>query len=342
VTVPNPHDALFRAILGKAEHAIGELRAVLPAVVCEALDWPTLTDRNGSFVDDELKGQQADALFSVAWRGGGDALVYVLFEHQSQTDDRMAFRLLRYMVRIWEGWLKEHELAKTLPVILPIVLYHDDKRWSAPVSFGEMLDVPEALRAVLAPHLVQFSFLLDDLSAVSDEQLRERAMTALGRLAEVCFKHARTRPGLIDFLLDSWADAFIEVLRAPHGLDAIQQVTSYILRAGAHGRPGDFQRWHRFVGRVAGPDAEDAIMTLGEQLIKEGEERGIQKGRQEGRQEGVQQGERAFLLRQLRKRFGAQVDAAAEHRLEAASSEQLALWGERILSAGTLAELLAE
>ena len=71
-------------------------------------------------------------------------------------------------------------------------------------------------------------------------------------------------------------------------------------------------------------------MTAGERLIQQGEDRGIQKG------------ERALLLRQLRKRFGAQVDTAIEQRLATAPPEQIATWAERVLSDTTLAELLAD
>ena len=81
---------------------------------------------------------------------------------------------------------------------------------------------------------------------------------------------------------------------------------------------------------MAGPDAKDTIMTAGERLIQQGEER------------GVQQGERALLLRQLRKRFGHHVDINVEQRLATASSEQIAVWAERVLTAATLAELMAD
>ena len=83
-------------------------------------------------------------------------------------------------------------------------------------------------------------------------------------------------------------------------------------------------------------------MTAGERLIQQGEDRGIQKGIEQGIQKGIQQGERALLLRQLRKRFGAQVDATVERRLEAASADQVAIWAERVLSTATLSELLAD
>jgi hypothetical protein len=75
-------------------------------------------------------------------------------------------------------------------------------------------------------------------------------------------------------------------------------------------------------------------MTAGERLIQQGEERGIQKG--------IQQGERAVLLRLLRQRFGNQVDTDIEGRLATASAQQIATWVERVLSAATLTELLAD
>lgn len=57
---------------------------------------------------------------------------------------------------------------------------------------------------------------------------------------------------------------------------------------------------------------------------------------------GAQQGARALLLRLLRQRFGDEVDARAEQRLAAASTEQLEIWAARVLTAASLAELLAD
>jgi hypothetical protein len=60
------------------------------------------------------------------------------------------------------------------------------------------------------------------------------------------------------------------------------------------------------------------------------------------RREAIQEGERKLLLRQLRRRFGTQVDGDAERRVAAAPAEQIEVWAERVLSAATLAELLAD
>ena len=75
----------------------------------------------------------------------------------------------------------------------------------------------------------------------------------------------------------------------------------------------------------------------------------VENWRREAIQEGVKQGleqglerERKLLVRLLRRRFGAQVSGEIECRVAAAPAEQIELWTERVLSATTLAELLAD
>jgi len=75
-------------------------------------------------------------------------------------------------------------------------------------------------------------------------------------------------------------------------------------------------------------------MTAGQQLIEQ--------SRQEGRQEGLRQGECAVLLRQLRRRFGDAVNTEIEQRIATAPVEQIGIWTDRVLSAATLTELLAD
>ena len=61
----------------------------------------------------------------------------------------------------------------------------------------------------------------------------------------------------------------------------------------------------------------------------------------QGRDQGHKEGERALLLRQLRTRFG-ELPATTVARVEGAESAVLERWGERVLSAKTLAEVLDE
>jgi flagellar biosynthesis/type III secretory pathway protein FliH len=82
-------------------------------------------------------------------------------------------------------------------------------------------------------------------------------------------------------------------------------------------------------------DTQDIVERWRQEAFQQGERAGFQ----EGERAGFQQGERAVLLRLLRRRFGALVDAVIELRVATASTEQLEAWAERVLSAATLAEL---
>ena len=84
------------------------------------------------------------------------------------------------------------------------------------------------------------------------------------------------------------------------------------------------------LGRVAGPEAEDIVMTAGEELIQEGFEKGFEKAK------------RGTLLDLLRQRFGSEVNAAVEARLAAASVLQISKWLGHFVSSSSLAELLAD
>ncbi len=104
---PTPHDALFKAAFGQPDLARSELELVLPLEVQDHLDLATLEISPGSFVDEDLRHAHTDLLYRVMTRADGDALVYLLMEHQSTFDERMPLRLLRYMVRVWDRWERD-------------------------------------------------------------------------------------------------------------------------------------------------------------------------------------------------------------------------------------------
>lgn len=84
-------------------------------------------------------------------------------------------------------------------------------------------------------------------------------------------------------------------------------------------------------------------MTAAERLKEEGRAEGEAKGRAEGKAEGEAQGKIAgqaeLLRKQLTLRFG-ELPAEARTRIADASLEQLEVYAERVLSAGSLDEVL--
>ena len=78
-----PHDSLFKSILGQPENAASELRTILPTELAERLDLNGLERIDGSFVDQALHQHHTDVLFRTRLDHDHEALIYVLLEHQS-------------------------------------------------------------------------------------------------------------------------------------------------------------------------------------------------------------------------------------------------------------------
>ena len=136
-----PHDELFKISL-TPDAARQLCKAVLPAPAADLFARATLTRQPESFVEGALA---SDVLYSAQIGEREEVLLYVLFEHQSSVDPLMAYRVLRYMTLIWGRWLREHSDAAKLPPIVPIVVYHGERGWSAPLRFEELVDLPPAL-----------------------------------------------------------------------------------------------------------------------------------------------------------------------------------------------------
>jgi hypothetical protein len=170
-----------------------------------------------------------------------------------------------------------------------------------------------------------FRFLLDDISVETDESLRARAMTALGRLLLFCLRHGR-EPARFLQEIARWLGLVAEARAAPGGLEALQLIWRYIVTAN---NPTDSQELVKQLLAVVGKEEESEIMSIADWY----EDR--------GRQAGLKTGARNALLKLLRARFGALPDAAAA-RIEAADAAQLDVWIDRVLTAATLDAVLGD
>ena len=66
------------------------------------------------FVSGDQTRHYSDLLYEIKLNGGGQGLVYFLFEHKSFHDRFTALQVLRYMVEIWESGTRGQVLYATL------------------------------------------------------------------------------------------------------------------------------------------------------------------------------------------------------------------------------------
>ncbi|MFM2416238.1 MAG: hypothetical protein RL385_961 [Pseudomonadota bacterium] len=317
-----PHDTLFRYAFERPEIAEGELRSVLPPAVVNALDFATLRLEPGSLVDPERATLESDLLYRVQL-ASQDAFVFVLFEHQSSEDSMMPFRMARYMLRIWERWLRTPEAPPArVPVIIPLVLSNAERAWFAPRSMRALYAAPEHVLDALGPHLLDVTIRLDDLPAQDAAAIKARAhLHNFGRLALFALQRSRTAPDFVAELA-VWIDLVRDLVRTSQGLEDFTLLIRYI-HYPADFAPGSL----RALVRSLGHGIEETTMTAADRL------------RAEGKAEGEAKGEAKLLLKLLALRFGPLPDSAVA-RVMGASEEERMGFTERVLTAASLNDVL--
>jgi predicted transposase YdaD len=231
------------------------------------IDWSSLELCSGSHVDALLADSHADLLFSARLKGK-PAMLYLLFEHQSSCDELMPLRLLKYVVRVLEWHIKEAasrgEPVLSLPMVVPIVLHHSERGWSAATRMeqlfdAELLDCLELL--ALVPRL---TFVLDDISRLPDEALHARGLGLLPLLALWVMRDARHRER-IELSLHRWAQLLNQLATSPSDRDALFTILRY-LSVVSELSPGAIYA----IIQSQAPEAKDVLMTLAEQWKAEG------------------------------------------------------------------------
>jgi hypothetical protein len=307
---------VFRRIFGVPENAASQLRTVLPPGLAARLDLGRLAPVPASFVDESLKWRHSDLLFT-APLDGRDAYIYVLMEHQSSDDPLMAYRMLRYVTRIWDRYLREHPKARRLPTVIPLVVHHGHSRWASPVQVADLIDLDPATKETVQAYLPRFEFLLDDLADVDGDQLRERPLTPLARITFVVMKSAPGNPR-IAAELRPWAGQLRAVLDQPGGGEAFIALLTYIEDVSE--APASELR---NLAASLGPDAEEAYVTTTEML------------RAEGRAEGEAHWRGEALVEMLAVKFGP-LPGSVLQTVRAASAGQIKAWAARAVTAETL------
>ena len=285
--VHQPHDKFFKEAFGRLDLSRSFFRSYLPPHLADAVDWTTLQLEPGSFVDERLVGRATDLLYSARVRGE-PVFLYFLFEHQSTVDPAMPFRLLGYMVRIWEVWRKRAKPGQKPPCILPLVLHQGAGPWTVSTRFLDGLAVPEGLCAEVAPCQPDFEHILVDLSRVPLAQMQGDLLLQL----TLTLMKAVVREEL-GIWLERYGPALGELLGQPDRAGLARVLLKYALSVDAK-QPSTVEE---FVVKLNDQTVKSDVMSIAEQLMQRGRQEGRQEGLQEGRQLGRQEGERAGAAR---------------------------------------------
>jgi hypothetical protein len=137
-----------------------------------------------------------------------------------------------------------------------------------------MLAGDPALIAAVRPYQPQFRFLLDDLGALILDELAARSLHALGRLVQLAFWSSRSMERLKNAA--PFMRAVAEALdRDGRTRELLVQLFAYLWRASPPDVAAEDIR--SILLEVAGPQGAEDVVNAAEQLMEQGEQRGLRR-----------------------------------------------------------------
>lgn len=304
-----PHDFFFRKSMSDPRVAKDFFLEHLPPALHKQIDWSQLKLQNVSFLDEHFKRSAADMLYQVTLKNGKHLYLYLLCEHTSEPDPLLAFRLVKYMIRIIEQHTEQYPQAP-FPAVYPMALYTGKKPYTKTLDWYTLFGEQENFMR----QVFNSSFQLINVSQIEDTELRQHLWAGA---FELMFKY-RLKQHLSQEIVDQIGTWLVE-LEKQGGYEYITLMLKYMLNCfdGARGK--------EFINRLRAhltPQLETELMTIGEQL----------------RQEGMKQGEYTLLQRQMQRKFD-QIPQRYLDKLHQANSETLLRWSDAILDAQSLSDI---
>ncbi len=286
--IHHPNDKLLKATFSNPDNARAFFQNHLPQQISHAVDWNSLRLESSTFVDAQFATSESDLLFSLKLQQS-DAFLYLLFEHQSSEDPRMALRLLSYILRIWERFATAHPPPAKLPAIIPIVLAQGKRPWRTAPRLEALLDLPVEIADIIRPWQPTLVYHLLELVRIPYEKL---AGTPEGILTLRALKAEPVNELLSDAL---WEEPLLFALSE----GALERILRYVLNADSN-----VSLLKERIRKIHSKPLQTKTMTLADQLRQEGRQEGLIKGKREGISEGQLLAFRTAVSRALEIRHG--------------------------------------
>ncbi|MDX1917344.1 MAG: Rpn family recombination-promoting nuclease/putative transposase [Rickettsiaceae bacterium] len=300
------HDGLFRKALENEIAAREFLDVHLPSYIKDKIDLSKITlDHKDSFIEKELKKSACDVLIGVELKENtssddldNKAYIYCLIEHQTKPDPIMSIRIMKYMISIWQRFLKNNPNSK-LPIIYPLVFYTGKDPYNSPRNLWEM-----SRDAKLAKDILIKGYDLINISNIPDHIIKQRRWAGM---LEIFMKHIRDKD-----IISLWREVeehLPEIIKHHGGSDYIISFITYSLPKA---RENDIITLNNLIQNNIGQNETEEVMKsaahkIYEDGMSEGMQRGINEGMQRGINEGIQrgkiEGKKIIALNMLKKKL---------------------------------------
>ena len=312
-----PHDRLIKYTFGQELSASALLDGYLPETMRPDLELKILEVVPGSFVDPQLSELHTDLLYKVRFKGA-PLYMYCLFEHQSTPDPWIGARILGYKSAIWRKLSQTKPKLAKLPPIYVLVVYSGRERWTAPLRWSETLEFPQDVSPDFLEMEVNFRYQLIDLSQLSADEIRG---DVAGRLTLSLMK-AALEDRVLEWLKE--AAPLLKLVREEQVTGMFEALMRYLLTVDT-----SVSRENIFAAleQSQSPELTQQAMSIADQLIAEGIEKGMGLGLEKGMGLGLEKGRLEGEIRLLQKLLRlpqsstAELDAKSEVELQQLANE---------------------
>jgi len=290
------HDPFFRSTFSEPSLFRKWLVWFLP-ILAELLDLDRLELQKDSLIDEKLKAHYNDILYKIPIRGTDkNMVVFVLVEHKAGSERWTMLQILRYIVLIWmreiSAAIDEKRFAGfVLPPVLPIILYHGERPFTAPIRLSELIYQLKGFEK----HSPNFESMLFDLTLTAESDLPED----LDLYAVLSIMQAVFRPDISERILKIYRK-IKHKLGDLHYRDRWLKILRYAMTSSKYITRNDL---NEVTNQMSDTDVA-TISPLYQELFTE------------GKIEGVIEGEAKSIIRTLTRRFQIVSPTIAEKVLE--------------------------
>jgi predicted transposase/invertase (TIGR01784 family) len=319
--VNTPHDSFFVKSLGDIDAMREFLELNLPDEIIKNIKVKTISKENTTFVDENLKKLFSDLIFNVELESGNKGYVVFLFEHKSTVEKDTVFQIFKYLARIWDEVISDNRL----PVIIPVLFYHGNEKWSAPMKLSGLIEDDIDWADKIIPDFEYFIYTLKDLKKIYPNITVTKLKLYIKTLQ---LSHSKTKKEFNRRLKNLLIE--LDKYCKKTGQSVYFRVAMrYILETSARSKTDEekiIELSKKFI-----PERKGDIMTVAEELRKEGEQRGIEKG------------ERKILIEtvtiQLEKKFNLELPNNILKKIAIADREKLIKIRDNIFDIESLDEV---
>lgn len=267
------HDKIFKDILQNKK----EMAQFLNHFIGYKISPEELENYNPNYITKNFKYKQIDILYKVKGKQ-----IYILVEHQTKVDYSMPYRTFNYCMEIIRGAIDEREINKVTyqyPIVIPIVLYTGNKKWTAPLSFGEsqIKDENAIFKAM------DFKYKLIDINKYDVEELLDRnTMLANVMILEKC-KNNKDAINCLKNITDN--------LKDDEQKEKLKRIVIYLYKEINE------KSLEEMIKIIEESESEEIMSTISERIGEEfrnerrqARAQGLAEGRAEGIAQGIVQG----------------------------------------------------